>query len=221
MRAHRGKISAHIGNAADLEAQKAAIIRKCQPCLRAQIAAMYGGGEFLAGFRLPGDAALKVARGPKRQHIFRKQKILGTKAAAHIGADKMKGIFRQVKYSRKLPANAMHAHAGKDQFKPTAIEMRQRGAWFNRHGMDAIIEEIEADDVVRLRESCICGGAITLQETKRLIPWRLWPDLRCLRAKGVGAINHRGQGGIADLNRLSRIARCHGAACDDQGNRFA
>ena len=75
--------------------------------------------------------------------------------------------------------------------------------------------------MVRLRKGRIGCGAISLQETKRLIPWRLRPDLRCLRAKGVGAINHRGQGVIIDLNRLRRITRCQGAACDDQGYRLA
>ena len=123
---------------------------------------MHGGGEFFTRFRLPCNGATKPARGPKRQHIFGKQKILGAKAAAHIGADKMKGILRQAKHRRKLPANAMHAHAGEDQLKLPVIKMRQCGARFNRHGMNAIIEQIEADDVIRLRESRICGGAITL-----------------------------------------------------------
>jgi hypothetical protein len=87
--------------------------------------------------------------------------------------------------------------------------------------MNAIIEKIEADDVIRLPESRLCSGAISLQKAKRLIPWRLRPDLRCFRAKGVGAINHRGQGIVVNLNRLSRITRGRGVACDDQGNRLA
>ena len=166
---------------------------------------MHGGGEFLAWFSLPGDGAAQPSRGPKRQHIFREQEILGTKAAAHIGADKMKGIFRQAKHGRELPTNAMHAHARENQLKPPIIRTRQRCTRFNRHGMNAVIEQIKADNMIGLRESCIGGSAIAFQETKCLIVRRLRPDLRCFRAKRRRAINHGGQGIVAHLNRLRRV----------------
>ena len=73
----------------------------------------------------------------------------------------MKGFFRQAKYRRKLPANAMHAHAGENQLKPPTIKLCERGTRFNRRGMHTIIEKICTDDVVRLCESRIGCGAIT------------------------------------------------------------
>ena len=73
----------------------------------------------------------------------------------------MKSIFWQAKNHCKLPTNAMHAHASEDQVKPPIVKPRQRRARFNRHGMDAIIEKIDADDAIRLRESRIGRGAIT------------------------------------------------------------
>jgi len=130
----------------------------------------------------------------------------------------MKIRFGQAKHGRELSANAMHTHAGENQIKAPIIKTRQRGAGFNRHGMNAVIEQIKADNMIRLRKGCIGGSAITFQEAKRLISRCLWPDLRRLSAKCAGAVNYGGQGVVADLNRLRRITRSGGAGCDDQGN---
>jgi hypothetical protein len=114
----------------------------------------------------------------------------------------------------------MHAHARENPHKPPIIRTRQRCTRFNRHGMNAVIEQIKADNMIGLRESCIGGSAIAFQETKCLIARRLRPDLRRLRAKRRRAINHGGQGIVAYLNRLRRVTSGRGAGGDNQGNRL-
>ena len=221
MRPNSGKIGPHIRNAADFQRQKAPCLIERQPRLGAQIAAMNGSGEFLTRLCLPGNYPAKLTRRPKRQDIFRKKEVLGAETAAHIGTNEMKGFFRQAKYSRKLPANTMHPHAGENQLKPPTIKLRECGTRFNRRGMHAIIEKICADNVVCSCESRIGCGAITFQKPKGFIARCIRPDLRCISSKRAGTIDHGGQCVIADVNRLSRITRGSGAGRDYKGDRFA
>ena len=152
----------------------------------------------------------------------REEEVLQPEAAADIGAVQPEALLRQVEDGPgELAADAMHALAAQQQVEAGAVPAGDGGARLDRRGMDAVVDQLQLDDMGGGGEAGLGRGAVAALEAEDGVAGRLGPELRRAGGQRRAAVHHGGQGLVADLDRLGGVARLGGGLGDDEGDGLA
>jgi hypothetical protein len=218
------EIGAEIGHHLDVERQEAAVLVEPEPGLRRDVAALGAGHELLGAIGFPAHRLAGLARGPQQQDPFGIEEVLGAEAAADVGRVQAEAVERQLEDELgELAADAVQSLPGQLEVEAVArgIVARDAGARLDRRHHDAVVHDVDLDDVRRLLHRRGSSDGIALLDVERRVLRRLRPEKRRTFGERGAAVDDGGQRVVVDLDQLRRRARCIGAVGDDERHGIA
>ena len=170
----------------------------------------------------PLDRTAELLRRPKQHHPFGIQRILHAEAAADIGAGDVHLFARHAEHViRQLVLQCMHAGTGEQQMVAAVVVLADGATGFQSGDDDAVVHQLQFDDVGRCADGCLHSRRVSLLEPIRHVAGRLLPDLYGVGAHRGGAIDDGWQGLPIHHDLFRRITRGVTRLGDDERHRIA
>ncbi len=219
-----GHAGPEIGDRLDVQRQEPA--RRIQPQSRMRdiVAAMRGGHEILTMARRPSHRPAQLARRPQHRDVFGEQRVLDAEAAADIRTGDLDLLQRDAEHRRRqIPPDAMHALPAEQQVVHAGrrIEVANRAAVLERGHDDAVVDQIQVNDVRGTGHGGRDGRRVTLAEAEREIAARFVPDHRRTVHERVGGFHDAGQRVVLHRHNLGGVLGGNGGFSHGKRDRLA
>ena len=195
--------------------------------MRGVVARLVVADERLAPRRHPLQRPPQLARGPGERGLLGVVLALRAEAAADIRCDDAHRIFGDRELlGDELPDVVRDLRRRVDHDLVPVEPARRRGdrrdrARLERGAGDAMVDELDGDHVLRLREGFLGGGGVAAQEAHDEIAGGLRVELRRVRLRRVADVDDRRQRRPVDRDQLRGVERLIARSGDHQGDRFA
>ncbi len=223
-RAVVAEIGADIGDVLDAHAEDPAVGIERHLAMGDMVAAVHVGEECLLPVGTPFDRPAEALRGPRDQHRFRIELAAQAEAAADIGRDDAHLLFRHLEgdigHAVLHPDDALRRRVERVFFL-LRVPFADRDARLHRAADDAVVDEIERDDLVRLGEGGLDILAVMALPMDAQVRAMLRPYEGRAGVVRAGEIDDRGQAIIFDFDQFGGVARLFEALGDDIGDRVA
>jgi hypothetical protein len=189
-----------------------------------EVARVDGGLELLGAVRHPAHGAAEQAGGVQHQHVLGEQEVLEAEAAADVGAGEADAVLGHAEHAAgELGADVVDALAAQHEVEAVrrGVVPADGGARLDGRGVQALVHQIERDDVRGAGEGGFHSRAVAALEAEGLVARRLLPDLRRAGREGGAAVHGGGQGVVGDGDRFGGVVRLRRRVRDDAGHRLA
>ena len=135
--------------------------------------------------RHPAHGPAEQAGGVQHQHVLGEEEVLQPEAAADIRAGQAHPLLRHAEHGAgELGADVVDALAAQHEVEAVrrGVVPADGGARLDRGGVQALVHQVERDDVGGAGEGGFHRGAVAALEAEGLVARRLFPDLRRARA---------------------------------------
>ncbi len=219
----RARIGAHVAERVDAIGQHLAVGIERELGMALDIAPVRRCQKLLDPLRRPFHRTLQQPRGIADDEILGIEAGLHAEAAADIADDDAHLLGRQAEQIAQRVARAGGHLAREAQRQPVArgIVIAERAARLHRRRRQALVDEVERDDMRRLGEGGIRRRLVAVLHLRRDVAGGVGPDERGARGGRRRQLGHRGQLLVRYLDRLERILRLGARLGDERGDAFA
>ena len=213
---HAG-VGPHVGDRRDAQCQDFAALVQCQLGMRLKVAAMRAGQKFLATLGGPFDGALQRVGAIGHRHVFRVSAGFHAKAATHVAHHRAHLLLGQVQRRTDRVAQARGHLRAQANGEAPCVQVSQYGAGFQCQRGQALVGDVQLDDMAGCCKGAGRGGHIAMAHFSRNIVRRGVTNHRCAGGGGVGEVHHHGQlvviygNGFGCVAGLGQRLRNHGS----------